>query len=69
MLILGRRHLEAGLTDYVEDYNSRRPHRSLDQRSPWATGTTPAHTGAVEVVKLRRTGRLGGLSHEYRRVA
>ena len=34
MLILGRRHLEAVLAEYVEHYNPHRPHRSLSQRAP-----------------------------------
>ena len=32
MLILGRRRLEAVLAEYIEHYNSHRPHRSLSQR-------------------------------------
>jgi len=69
MLILGRRHLEAVLSEYVEHYNSHRPHRSLSQRSPSALDTTPAHIGDVDLARLRRTDRLGGLIHEYRMVA
>jgi Integrase core domain len=34
MIILGRRHLETVLAEYVEHYNAHRPHRSLDQRAP-----------------------------------
>lgn len=41
MLILGRRHLEVVLADYVEHYNSHRPHRSLGQCSPSGPDTTP----------------------------
>ncbi len=33
VLILGQRHLAAVLAEYVEHYNSNRPHRSLDQRA------------------------------------
>jgi putative transposase len=69
MLILGRRHLEAVLSAYVEHYNSHRPHRSLSQRSPSTLDTTPAHIGDVDLARLRRTDRLGGLIHEYRMVA
>jgi putative transposase len=68
-LILARRHLEAVLFEYVEHYNSHRPHRSLSQRAPSATGTIPAHAGAVDHTMLRRTDRLGGLIHEYQMVA
>jgi transposase InsO family protein len=68
-LILGRRHLETVLAEYVEHYNSHRPHRSLNQRSPSALDTTSAHIGDVDLARLRRTDRLGGLIHEYRMVA
>jgi len=69
MLILGRRHLEAVLTEYVEHYNAHRPHRSLDQREPSALDTPPALIGDIDLAQLRRTDRLGGLLHEYRMVA
>src|ERR1039458_7729144 len=41
MLVLGRRHLEVVLAEYVEHYNSHRPHRSLRQRAPSKSDTTP----------------------------
>jgi len=66
MLILGRRHLEALLVEYLEHYNAHRPHRSLDQRAPPALDATPALIGDVELARLRRTDRFGGLIHEYR---
>jgi putative transposase len=69
MLILGRRHLEVVLAEYVEHYNSHRPHRSLSQRSPSATDTPPAPLEDFDHTRLRRTDRLGGLIHEYRMVA
>jgi hypothetical protein len=50
-------------------YNSHRPHRPLNQRSPAALDTTPAHIGDVDLTRLRRTDHLGGLIHEYRMVA
>jgi len=34
LLIVGRRHLERVLQIYVEHYNTNRPHRSPDQRTP-----------------------------------
>jgi len=69
MLVLGRRHLETVLSEYVEHYNSHRPHRSLSQRSPSPVGTTPALIGDVDLATLQRTDHLGGLIHEYRMVA
>jgi transposase InsO family protein len=69
MLILGRRHLEAVLTEYVEHYNSHRPHRSLGQHSPSAPDAPPPLIGDIDAAGLRRTDRLGGLIHEYRMAA
>ncbi|HET9732304.1 MAG TPA: integrase core domain-containing protein [Acidimicrobiales bacterium] len=69
MLILGRRHLEAALTEYVEHYSAHRPHRSLDQREPSALDTPPTLIGDIDLAQLRRTDRLGGLLHEYRMAA
>jgi hypothetical protein len=69
MLILGRRHLETVLAEYVEHYNSHRPHRSLSQRSPSDHGSLPAPIDDINPARVRRTDRLGGLVHEYRLVA
>jgi putative transposase len=66
MLILGRRHLEGVLHEYVDHYNRHRPHRSLSQCAPSTSGVTPALIGDLDLAKLRRTDRLGGLIHEYR---
>jgi hypothetical protein len=41
-LILGPRHLKGELAEYVEHYNSHRPHRSRCQRAPSTSDTTPA---------------------------
>jgi hypothetical protein len=68
MLILGRRHLETVLAEYVEHYNAHRPHRSLAQRAPSASATTPLILDD-DLARLRRTDRLGGLIHEYRMAA
>ena len=68
-LILGRRHLAAVLAEYVEHYNSHRPHRSLSQRPPAAPDVTLPTIGDVDIAGLRRADRLGGLIHEYRMVA
>ena len=69
MLILGRRHLDAVLVEYVEHYNAHRPHRALGQRAPSTLDATPAPIDDIDLAKLRRTDRLGGLIHEYRMVA
>jgi len=69
MLVLGQCHLEAVLREYVEHYNSHRPHRSLSQRAPSSSGATVAPIGDPNPAKLRRTDRLGGLIHEYQLTA
>jgi transposase InsO family protein len=69
ILILGRRHLEAVLAEYVEHYNAHRPHRSLSQRPPSAPDVTPPTIGDVDIARIRRADRLGGIIHEYRMVA
>src|SRR5512133_485775 len=65
MLITGRRHLAVVLHEYLEHYNTHRPHRSLNQHPP--AGPTPPPSGAT-IQPLRRD-RLGGLVHEYVQVA
>jgi putative transposase len=68
-LILGRRHLEAVLAEYVRHYNDHRPHRSLAQRCPRSSGEAPTALVDIDPKRLRRADRLGGLIHEYRMVA
>ena len=65
LLITGPRHLAAILREFVEHYNTHRPHRSLDQHPP--AGHTPPPSGAT--VRPLRRDRLGGLVHEYLQVA
>jgi putative transposase len=65
MLITGRRHLAAVLREYLDHYNTHRPHRSLHQSSP--AGLTPPP--CVATVRPLRRDRLGGLVHEYLQVA
>ncbi len=69
MLILRRRHLEAVLGEYIEHYNSHRPHRSLNQRPPSKAEVTRGPIGNFNASRLRRSDVLGGLIHEYRLVA
>ena len=65
MLITGPRHLTVVLQEYIEHYNTHRPHRSLHQHPP--TGATPPPSRAT--VRPLRRDRLGGLVHEYVQVA
>ena len=61
ILITGPRHLEVVLREYVQHFNTHRPHRSLEQRPP--TASTPPHPGPA--IRVLRRDRLGGLVHEY----
>jgi putative transposase len=65
LLITGSRHLKLVLQEYVEHYNTHRPHRSLHQQPP--AGPTPPPSGAT--IRPLRRDRLGGLVHEYVQVA
>ncbi len=63
ILILGRRHLERTLGEFVGHYNAGRPHRGLKLACPSPRGLS----GTAGTV--RRRDRLGGLIHEYYRAA
>lgn len=66
LLITGRRHLTTVLNQYVEHYNTHRPHQSLDQQPPQPRqAQAPAPTGST----IRRQPILGGLINEYHRAA
>jgi putative transposase len=65
LLITGPRHLAAVLREYVDHFNTHRPHRSLHQHPP--ARRTPPRSGAV--IRPMRRDRLGGLIHEYLQVA
>jgi transposase InsO family protein len=41
-IIWNRHQLERLVTDYINHYNARRPHRSLDQRPPPRTEVPPS---------------------------
>ena len=69
ILVLGRRHLEVVLAEYVEHYNRHRPHRSLDQHSPCGATDKPLSSPDLDVAHVRQTDVLGGLIHEYRLIA
>lgn len=65
-LVLGRRHLEAVLVEYVAHYNGHRPHRSRGLVAPACT--EDPHI-VPTVARIRRIDRLGGLVQEYHRAA
>jgi putative transposase len=66
ILIASRRHLHHTLSEYVDHYNTHRPHRTLSHRPPDGR----AHVApADDNVRVRIRDRLGGLLHEYSQVA
>jgi putative transposase len=64
-LITGERQLWHTLAEYVDHDNTARPHRALRLQPP--LGPPGQHAGSVGAVGRR--DRLGGLLHEYDRVA
>ena len=62
ILIVGRRHLERVLREYVDHYNQQRPHRGIDLSVPVPSNR---FTGAPPSVDVHRHDLLGGLVHEY----
>jgi len=68
MLILGRRHLERVLAEYIAHCNDHRPHRALGQQSP-LTVEPPPPISDPGPEDLRRNDAVFGLTHEYRLMA
>ena len=68
ILIADPRHLRRVLAEFVDHYNTHRPHRALGLRPP-----TPGHRlhliDTNPAGQIRRHERLGGLIHEYTRAA
>ena len=65
-IIWNRRQLNKLVVDYIDHYNTHRPHRSLDQRPPVATDPADQPDRHLQVVK---TARCDGLINEYRNAA
>ena len=65
-IIWNRRQLNNLVVDYIDHYNTHRPHRSLDQRPPVATDPADQPDRHLQVVK---TARCDGLINEYRNAA
>jgi putative transposase len=62
LLLLGQRHLRRVLVEYVQYYNTARPHQGLDQQAPLPF--PPRQTGPVACREV-----LGGIIHDYYRQA
>ena len=65
MLIVGRRHLTAVMTEYVDHYNTQRPHRGQRLRPPRPQPTPDA----PDVAAVHRHPIVGGLINEYHHAA
>jgi putative transposase len=66
LLVVGRRHLERILREYLAHYNDQRPHRALKLAAPTRDLQEPRGSPPTEI---RRRDVLGGLIHEYRAAA
>jgi putative transposase len=64
LLIVNEHHLRRVLTEYLQHYNTARPHRALGQLAPAQAPTRPPQINLAEY-RIRRKQVLGGLTHEY----
>ena len=64
MIVLGERHLKRILSSYADYYNETRTHLSLYKDAPEGRLRQPPEQGRVVELK-----RVGGLHHEYVRMA
>ena len=67
LLILGEHHLRRVLREYVAYFNRARPHQGLGQAIPARFLAAERHAGGRGRVVAFPV--LGGLHHDYRRVA
>ena len=65
LLIVNERHLRQVLTEYLQHYNTARPHRFLGQLTPAQADTQPPEPINLADHRIRRRQVLGGLAHEY----
>jgi transposase InsO family protein len=68
----GLPELQAQLDQFADEYNNRRPHRSLDRKTPAAAyaarpkaGPAPAPDGGHPAVRTARTGPNGTITHRH----
>ncbi|MDG1412433.1 MAG: integrase core domain-containing protein [Acidimicrobiales bacterium] len=66
-IICNQHQLERLVTDYIDHYNTHRPHRSLDQRPP--LNTDPPVTVDPTPHRVVRSTRCHGLINEYKNAA
>jgi putative transposase len=66
MLISSEQHLRLVLGEYIDHYDTHRPHRALQESPPAGRQHPPAPSANARVL---RRDRLGGLIREYSQVA
>jgi len=67
VIVLGERHLEALLTEYLDGYyHSVRPHQSLVRKPPIPRARPMPTSGPTKIISIPV---VGGLHHRYERVA
>ena len=64
VIVLGERHLKRILAGYLDYYHRARTHLSLEKDAPYGRAVQPCEQGRV----VERS-RVGGLHHEYLRMA
>jgi putative transposase len=71
LLIVNERHLRVVLAQYVEHYNTHRPHRSLEQQPPEHADSGAARPATLlqSLHAVQRRGVVGGLINEYEHAA
>ena len=70
ILILGERHLELVLREYLAHYNTARPHQGIGQSEPGDERDASRATMIdVDSERIRRKPVLGGLMNEYTHAA
>jgi transposase InsO family protein len=67
LLILSEAHLRRVLLTYVAYFNRARPHQGIRQALP--VGARPVEPQAAGTGRIVDSPVLGGLHHDYRRVA
>ena len=66
--IWNQRQLERLVVDFIDHYNTHRPHRSLNQRAP-TTAEPVMPATPLRQLDIARSTRCDGLIHEYRNAA
>jgi transposase InsO family protein len=69
LLIFDQQHLERVLTVFADHYDGHRPHRALQLNPPDRRRPPIASATAWGATTVQRRDRLGGVVHEYARVA